>query len=90
VATGLLDLPALVDRMSCAPARAMSLDRLGLGSLRVGSAADVTVIDPRAEWTVDPTAFLSLSRNTPFGGRKLRCRAVRTVVAGRTVWEAGA
>jgi dihydroorotase len=89
VATGLLDLAGLVERMSCAPARSMSLDRIGLGSLRVGSAADVTVIDPRAEWTVDAKTFLSLSRNTPFGGRKLRCRAVRTIVAGRMVWEAG-
>jgi len=89
VATGLLDLSTLIERMSCAPARSMSLDRIGLGSLRVGSAADVTVIDPRAEWTVDPKTFLSLSRNTPFAERKLRCRAVRTIVAGRTVWEGG-
>jgi dihydroorotase len=89
VATGLLDLAGLIERMSCAPARSMSLDRMGLGSLRVGSAADVTVIDPRAEWTVDPKTFLSLSRNTPFADRKLRCRAVRTIVAGRTVWEGG-
>jgi dihydroorotase len=89
VATGLLDLAGLIERMSCAPARSMSLDRMGLGSLRVGSAADVTVIDPRAEWVVDPKTFLSLSRNTPFADRRLRCRAVRTIVAGRTAWEGG-
>jgi dihydroorotase len=89
VAAGLLDLAGLIERMSCGPARSMSLDRMGLGSLRVGSAADVTVIDPRAEWVVDPKTFLSLSRNTPFTDRKLRCRAVRTIVAGRTVWEGG-
>ncbi|HEX9937605.1 MAG TPA: dihydroorotase [Longimicrobium sp.] len=87
VATGLIDLATMVERMSCAPARAMSLDRFGLGSLRERSAGDVTILDPHAEWTVDATAFQSLSRNTPFGGRKLRCRAVRTIVAGRTVWE---
>jgi dihydroorotase len=86
VATRLLDLSALVERMSCAPARAMGLDRR-LGSLAVGMAGDVTLIDPDAEWTVDPAAFLSLSRNTPFAGRKLRCRAVRTLVDGRTVWR---
>jgi dihydroorotase len=88
VATGLIDLSTMVERMSCAPARAMSLDRFGLGSLREGSAGDVTLLDPLAAWTVDAAAFRSLSRNTPFGGRRLRCRAVRTVVAGRTVWEA--
>ena len=88
VGTGLLDLSALIDRMSCAPARAMGLDAgKKLGSLAQGWAADVTLIDPRIEWTVDPVAFLSLSRNTPFAGRKLRCRAVRTVVGGRTVWQ---
>ena len=90
VATGLIDLGTMVERMSCAPARAMSLDRFGLGSLREGSAGDVTIVDPLAEWTVDASTFQSLSRNTPFGGRKLRCRAVRTIVAGRTVWEGAA
>jgi dihydroorotase len=90
VATGLLDLAGLVDRMSCAPARALRLDRLGLGTLRPGAQADVTLMDPLSEWTVDPKTFLSRSRNTPFGGRRLRCRAVRTIVAGRTVWAAEA
>lgn len=85
VETGLIDLPTLVERMSCAPARALSLPG---GTLRRGAPADVTLLDLRAEWTVDPASFLSLSRNTPFGGRVLRGRAVRTVVGGRTVWEA--
>jgi dihydroorotase len=87
VGTGLIDLLGLIDRMSCAPARAMGLQRM-IGSLAAGYYADVTIIDPRIEWTVDPAAFLSLSRNTPFAGRALRCRAVRTIVGGRTVWEA--
>ncbi|HEX6751707.1 MAG TPA: dihydroorotase [Longimicrobium sp.] len=87
VATGLIDLPTLVERMSCAPARSMNLDRIGLGSLRPGSAGDVTILDPMAEWTVDPARFVSLSKNTPFGGRKLRCRAVRTLIGGQTAWQ---
>lgn len=89
VATGLIDLPTMIERMSCAPARAMRLDERGLGSLREGSRADVTFLDPHLEWTVDPATFQSLSRNTPFGGRRLRCRAVRTIVGGRTAWEGG-
>ncbi|MFL5382607.1 MAG: dihydroorotase [Longimicrobiaceae bacterium] len=89
VATGLISLSVMVERMSWAPARAMRLDERGLGSLREGSAADVTLLDPHLEWTVDPATFQTLSRNTPFAGRKLRCRAVRTVVAGRTAWEGG-
>jgi dihydroorotase len=79
----------MIERMSCAPARAMRLDERGLGSLREGSMADVTLLDPHLEWTVDPSQFESLSRNTPFAGRKLRCRAVRTLVGGRTAWEGG-
>jgi len=95
VATGLIDLSAMIERMSCAPARAMNLDRAhgdrpALGSLREGSAGDVTILDPMLEWTVDPTTFLSLSRNTPFGGRKLRCRAVRTIIGGTTAWQSSA
>ncbi len=86
VATGLIDLATLVERMSCGPARALSLPG---GTLLPGSPADVTVLDTREEWTVDPAAFLSRSRNTPFRGMRLRGRAVRTIVGGRVVWEAG-
>lgn len=83
VHTGLIDLPTLVERMTTAPARAFSLPG---GTLAVGSPADVTVFDPELEWTVDPAEFHSRSSNTPFSGRKLRGRAVRTIVGGRTVW----
>lgn len=86
VATGLMELAALVERMSCTPARALSLPG---GTLRPGAPADVTLFDTREEWTVEPRDFLSLSRNTPFSGWKLRGRAIRTVVGGRTVWERG-
>jgi len=84
VHTGLIDLPTLVDRMSCAPARAMSLPG---GTLREGAAADITVFDPEMVWMVDPSQFVSLSRNTPFAGRRLRGRATHTLVQGRTVWR---
>jgi dihydroorotase len=83
VHTAVIDLPTLVERMSCAPARALSLPG---GTLAVGSVADVTIFDPTAEWVVEPERFLSLSRNTPFTGRRLRGRNVRTIVGGETVW----
>jgi dihydroorotase len=82
VEKGVLSLPQLVDRMSCAPAKAFALQG---GTLRRGAPADVTVFDPTLEWQVDPTAFVSKSRNTPFGGRKLRGRAMLTIVNGRVV-----
>lgn len=84
VAEGVLDLATLVDRMSCQPARAFHLEG---GTLAEGSVADVTVLDPAAGWTVDPSTFRSKSRNTPFSGWKLTGRARYTVVGGAVVWE---
>jgi dihydroorotase len=74
----------MVERMSCAPARAFSLPG---GNLREGSVADVTVFDPAFVWKVDPARFLSKSRNTPFSGWPLKGRAVVTVVDGRIVYR---
>lgn len=60
---------------------------LGLGRLHVGSAGDVTVIDPNREWTINAGSFKSLCRNTPFDGWKVKGRAAVTVVGGEVVWE---
>jgi dihydroorotase len=84
---GAMDLATFVERASVAPARAFHLPG---GTLREGSPADVTVIDPDLRWTVDPTTFRSKSRNTPFTGWELRGRAVRTIVGGRSVFVLGA
>jgi dihydroorotase len=85
VEPAILSVTQLIERMSCAPARAFSLPG---GTLRKGAPADVTVIDPNAEWKVDPAAFLSKSRNSPFAGWMLRGRAALTIVGGRIVWDA--
>jgi dihydroorotase len=82
VGSGLLTLPELVDRMSTTPARVYHLPG---GSLKRGSPADVVVFDPAERWKVDPERFFSKSRNTPYGGRELTGRVLRTVVGGRTV-----
>ncbi len=87
VHTRLIDLPTLIERMSWAPARAFSLPG---GTLAVDAPADIVVFDPEAEWTVRPEEFLSISRNTPFSGWKLRGRARTTIVGGRVVWRSGA
>ena len=84
VETGLLTLPELILRMSTQAAR---IFRLPGGSLAVGAPADVVVFDPKARWTVDPAAFYSKSRNTPFAGRTLTGRADCTVVRGRVVFD---
>ncbi len=84
VAAGVMDLSTMVERMSVAPARVFGLPG---GTLAVGSPGDVTVFDPEAEWTVDPSRFLSKSRNSPFVGWKLRGKPRYTIVAGGVVWE---
>jgi len=84
VAANLLTPAALVTRMSAAPAKILGLPG---GTLAPGSVADVTVIDPQVAWTCDPSKLRSRSRNTPFGGRAMRGRAMLTVVAGNIVFE---
>ncbi len=78
-----IGLPRLIELLTINPARLLKLDR---GTLSVGRPADVTLIDPGLEWTVQPEKSASRSRNTPFGGWQLKGRAVRTIVSGRTVW----
>jgi dihydroorotase len=84
VGKGIIDFPALVDRMSTRPAKLFHLDG---GTLERGSVADVTVFDPTREWIVDPSKFLSKGRNTPYAGDALRGRAVYTIVGGRVVFR---
>ena len=83
VSEGVIDIATMIDRMSCGPARAFGLSG---GTLSEGALGDVTVIDPDLSWTVDPNAFRSKSRNTPFTGRELKGASNRTIVGGRTVW----
>ena len=79
---GIIGLPLLVERMSCAPAR---LFKLPGGTLRRGALGDVTVFDPDAQWTVDPARFESKGRNTPYAGRTLRGLVDLTLVDGRVI-----
>ncbi len=74
----------LVRRLSTNPARI--LRRPG-GDLAEGSVADLTVIDPSAEWVYDPAKGYSKSRNSPWTDRKLQGRAVATFVEGHLVYH---
>ena len=87
VLEGDLPLPVLIERMTAGPARALGLPA---GTLEPGDAADVALIDPSMQWTIDPAAFLSKGRNTPFAGEEVTGRVVRTLVGGETVWRLSA
>jgi dihydroorotase len=84
VREGVLTPLKLIAAMSTNPAGIIKIDR---GTLAVGAVADVTLIDPDIEWTVDPQKFASKGRNTPFGGWTVRGRAKATIVKGKIVYE---
>jgi dihydroorotase len=84
IVPGRLAWPRLVEAMSTLPARILGLDR---GTLRTGSPADVTIIDPDLDWKVDVKSFRSKSINSPFDGWTLRGRAAATIVAGRVKYR---
>jgi len=81
---GKIDILRLIEMYTVEPARLL---RINAGTLSIGAPADVTVIDPNLEWTVRVDKFESASRNSPFDGWKLKGRAVRTIVEGKTVWK---
>lgn len=86
VEEGVLTLQALVERMSGNPARILGLDR---GSLKPGTAADITVIDPAVEWIVEADKLASKSKNSPFIGWSVKGAAVNTIVGGKIVYTRG-
>ncbi|MBI3183089.1 MAG: dihydroorotase [Myxococcales bacterium] len=87
VRAGVLTPERLAAVLSFGPAEAF---RLPGGHLGVGAPGDVSLVDPEAEWRVDPGRFLSKGRNTPIEGRVVKGRVERTLVGGRVVYEAGA
>lgn len=79
-----LTLAQAVSKLSWEPARILGLAK---GTLSIGADADVTIVDPAREWTVNVPGFASKSRNTPFHGWKLRGEVLATIVGGKVVWE---
>lgn len=84
VEPGILTPMQMAEKMSYNPAKIIGLDR---GSLAEGKAADVVIIDPKTEYTINPAEFQSKGRNTPFGGKKVKGKAVVTICDGKIVWE---
>lgn len=82
--TGKLELPALLKKMTVEPARILGIDK---GRISIGSDGDIVIFDPNEEWVVDPHAFASKGRNTPFGGSHLKGRVKYTVVAGNVIYK---
>jgi len=73
-----------IAKLTINPARILDLKG---GKIKRNSPADITIIDPKASWIVDPFKFQSKSKNSPFGGRKLQGRVCYTIVDGKVVYE---
>jgi dihydroorotase len=84
VRDGLIKPLRLIEALSTAPAR---IGRLVGGTLALGSAADLTVIDPELGWTLSASSLSSRSTNTPFLERQVKGAVRMTIVDGRPVYE---
>jgi dihydroorotase len=84
VHSGEIDLATLLRAMSTRPAELLGLPG---GTLKSGAPADVIVVDLDVPWMVDPIELKSKCKNTPFDEARMTGRVVRTIVAGRTVYE---
>ena len=83
---GKLDLKTIISKMTWEPAKVFKLDA---GTLNVGSAADITVIDLDNEWVVDAKNFYTKGSHSPFIGRKFKGKAVMTFVDGKMMMRDG-
>jgi len=81
---GVLTLNEMVLKMSVKPAKLLNIDR---GNLSIGAVADITIIDPRETWVVDPAQLKSKGKNTPFEGWKMKGRVTHTIVGGKVVYK---
>lgn len=79
---GIISLKRAIYLMSTGPAKVLGINP---NSLSIGCEANITIIDPKKEWVVDPSKFYSKSKNTPFAGYRLRGKALATIVSGRIV-----
>ncbi|HXG82884.1 MAG TPA: dihydroorotase [Pyrinomonadaceae bacterium] len=85
VHTGIVNLTRLVELYSTNPAKIFKLKNRG--TLKVGSIADVTILDPDVEWTYKASDSKSKSKNSPFDGWKFTGAAAVTIVGGKIVYR---
>jgi dihydroorotase len=81
---GHIDLVTLFRALSTRPAELLGLE---VGRLAAGAPADLIVVNADTAWLCDPETLRSRSKNTPFDGDRFEGRVLRTLVAGRTVYE---
>jgi dihydroorotase len=84
VHSGEVEPVALFRALATRPAEILGLE---VGRLAPGAPADLIVIDPQMPWVLDAEDLRSRSKNTPYEGARFSGRVLKTLVAGRTVYE---
>ncbi len=82
-----LDLNTLIARLTTGPAKILGDKHGKLGSLALGTLADITIFNPWQEWIVDTQKFISKGRNTPLNGERLRGKVMATIYQGKLVYK---
>lgn len=83
VHNGHLEMSAALAKVTARPAELLNLS---VGRLHVGGAADIAIFDPERPCRIEPDSFRSKSKNSPFDGRLVQGRVMRTIVDGRTIY----
>ncbi|MFQ9511881.1 MAG: dihydroorotase, partial [Lachnospiraceae bacterium] len=84
VEPGYLTPLQMAEKMSYNPAKVIGIDK---GTLNPGKMADVVIIDPKREYTIDANRFVSKGKNTPFHGKTVRGKVMYTIVEGKIVYK---
>ncbi|HOO97156.1 MAG TPA: dihydroorotase [Caldisericia bacterium] len=86
VHTNIISVEVLLSKMTTGPATVMGIE---VPEIKTGKKADITIINPEKEWTVDPKEFYSLGKNTPLAGKKMKGKVFATIVSGKVVYKDG-
>ncbi len=80
-----LALTTLIAKLTGEPARIINCDQLG--TLKIGTPADITIFDPDKDWVVDTKTFASKGKNTPLAGSVLKGKVMATIYQGKLVYK---
>jgi dihydroorotase len=80
-----ISLTQLISKLTCEPAKVIG--RNGeQGTLKAGTPANITILDPDREWIVNSRKFASKGKNTPYDGYQFKGKVMATIANGRIVY----
>jgi len=81
---GQLDLNIAISKLTCEPAKILGIDK---GTLSQKAAADICIINPASEWTLDASMLRSRGKNTPFHGWNFSGKVSHTLIDGKIIYS---